>query len=125
MKRLIYISLLIIYLIPTIGVSLSYHFCGDFVQSVNLDYTAKSKEPSDCCGENENDGCCHNEVKIFKLNDYHSPVYKADLFFDNIIETTLTTIIEEKTSSDSFTDISTYNFPPGKKITIQNHLLLI
>lgn len=72
MKRITYILLLIIYLIPIIGISLSYHFCGDNLHSVNIDFTGSTKEPNDCCGENEQDnvGCCRTQIKYVKINDY-------------------------------------------------------
>lgn len=112
---------------PTVGITLSYHFCGDYVHSVNFDFSSNNKEPNDCCGLNEknNDGCCHNEIKIFRLNENHSPSFKVELTSEQIIVAFIPIEIKQEITFNNFYQVTNQEFPPGKNITIKNQLLLI
>ncbi len=123
MKKILHILFLLIYLIPTIGFSLSYHFCGDILHSVSLDFSVNTKEPNDCCGENEKDnvGCCHTQIKHAKINDFQ--LSESNSLITNYKE--LFSFIESFVLTFTFDNINTFqsifdNSPP----TFSNHIYL-
>jgi len=65
MSRRIYAILLsLLLLIPTIGVSLEKHFCGDHLADVAF-FTGAG---CGCDEEEENDDCCHEENEMYQMN---------------------------------------------------------
>lgn len=71
MKRVISISFLAIYLLTTLNVSFSLHFCKGFLSDVDL-YSVESS-----CGDDENScemktsSCCSSELVIIDIEDEH------------------------------------------------------
>jgi len=67
MKKATIIFLMILYLLPTMGVSLSAHYCGGKVTSISLKLLdIRHKCP---CGKKAmKKDCCKDETKIFKLD---------------------------------------------------------
>ena len=74
MKKIGIIFLLFLYLIPTIGFSVTQHYCGGKLSSVSF-FTANEK----CaCGKKKmKSGCCNNKISNHKLNEVHK---NASLF---------------------------------------------
>jgi len=70
MKRTINIFLLLTYLVFTIGISTSYAFCNNELQSVKLvlNIPDESECECNCCGMCEK-ACCETEVKTTKIED--------------------------------------------------------
>lgn len=69
MKRSIAAILLVLYVTLSCGVVISYHYCMDTYDSLQL-----GDKRSDTCGvcgmhTGESNGCCNDEVKIFKIQD--------------------------------------------------------
>ena len=62
LRKISYISFILLWTISTSGFTISKHFCGDVLVSVSINNEAKS-----CC-DSEN-GCCHNENERFELKD--------------------------------------------------------
>jgi len=62
LRKIIYISLILLWTISTTGFTISKHYCCDRLVSVSINNEAKS-----CC-DSEN-GCCHNENERFELKD--------------------------------------------------------
>ncbi len=62
LKKAGHISLIILLLISTMGVTMYKHYCGGSLVSESIGFHAKK-----CC----NDSCkkCHNESKTFKISD--------------------------------------------------------
>lgn len=69
-KRLLSILLLLLYLIPSIGVSGSFHYCGGELASVVI---IPTDEHPCACGPDEpmDEGCCSDEAFSFKIKDNH------------------------------------------------------
>ena len=69
MKKSIASILLVLYVAFSCGVVISYHYCMDTYDSLRL-----GDKKSDVCGvcgmhTSESNGCCNDEVKIFKIQD--------------------------------------------------------
>jgi len=62
LRKIIYISFILLWTISASGFTISKHFCCDVLVSVSINSEAKS-----CC-DPEN-GCCHNENEQFELKD--------------------------------------------------------
>jgi len=66
MKNFLIIILLLVHTATSSGTVLSLHYCmGDFA-SVSIGH--KDKKGCDKCGM-ENKGCCHDDVKVIKLDN--------------------------------------------------------
>jgi len=76
MKRLVTISLLLIYLTFSVGIVVGYHVCGGKLAEITL-----FKQPKTCCSDaNTEKSCCHNSVAIFKItSDYSGDVAVPDV----------------------------------------------
>ncbi len=62
LRKISYITFIMLWTISTTGFTLSKHYCGDILVSVTINNEAKS-----CC-DSEN-GCCHNENERFEVKD--------------------------------------------------------
>lgn len=68
MKRIVIILLMFFYLIPTIGVTVSAHYCGGKVTSVSfMAFDTKHKCP--CGSKKMPKDCCKDETTTIKLDD--------------------------------------------------------
>ena len=80
MKKFLQILFIVVYLLPGIGLTVAYHYCGDNLVSASVASADTDKEPSDCCGEGqEDDTCCHTQFKSFKLDDNQFASTKVEL----------------------------------------------
>ena len=70
MKKLIASLTVIIYFAFTCGVLVNFHYCMDRYDSYSL-YKAASDWCPKCHMHTGTRGCCHDEVKIVKLQDDH------------------------------------------------------
>lgn len=69
MKKAVSAILLVIYLTATTGVAINLHYCMNRFDSLQLG-SSKSEVCSKCGMHTEDaNGCCHDEVKIIKLQD--------------------------------------------------------
>jgi hypothetical protein len=68
-KKFFAISLAVVYLAISSGVVVNIHYCMGEVAEVALGH-----DTSDTCGKcgMENDGCCHDDVKVVKIQDAQS-----------------------------------------------------
>jgi len=67
MKKIAIIFLLFLYLIPTIGFSVSAHYCGGKMTSLSLKLVDNHKCP--CGSKKMKEGCCKDETKTFNLKN--------------------------------------------------------
>jgi hypothetical protein len=82
MKRIIASFTVIVYFAFACGVMVNYHFCMDQYHSFSL-YQSASDKCATCGMHAKTRGCCHDEVKIVKLqDDYQTSV--ASFEFKNI-----------------------------------------
>jgi hypothetical protein len=72
-KRLFGILLFFLYLVPSIGINGSLHFCGGELAAIVL---IPSDEHPCGCGPDEpmDGGCCQDEAFTFKIKDNHKNV---------------------------------------------------
>src|SRR3982751_84346 len=70
MKKVLGSFAVFIYLAFACGVIVNYHFCMDRYDSFQL-YKTASDWCSKCGMHAKKHGCCHDEVKIVKLQDDH------------------------------------------------------
>jgi hypothetical protein len=70
LKKLLTISIAFLYLAMTAGMVVSAHYCMGDLADVSLGHDTAEK-CSDC-GMNNN-GCCHDDVKVFRITDAHGP----------------------------------------------------
>jgi hypothetical protein len=68
MKKIIASFTVMVYFAFACGVMVSYHYCMDSFDSFRL-YKASSDWCTKCGMHTEKHGCCHDEVKIVKLQD--------------------------------------------------------
>jgi hypothetical protein len=68
MKKLIASFTVIVYFAFACGVMVSYHYCMDRYDSFHL-YKTSSDWCARCGMHTKHHGCCHDEVKIMKLQD--------------------------------------------------------
>jgi hypothetical protein len=72
MKKLIASFTFIVYFAFACGVMVNYHYCMDRYTSFGL-FTSASDQCSTCGMQIDHKGCCHDEIKIVKLqNDYQT-----------------------------------------------------
>lgn len=68
MKRIASILLMLLYLVPSIGVTVSKHYCGGKVTSVSFS-PIKMGHKCPCGSKKMKKGCCKDEAAFFKLSD--------------------------------------------------------
>jgi hypothetical protein len=78
MKKLIASLTVIVYFTFSCGVLVNLHYCMDRYDSYSL-YEAASNRCPKCHMHTGDRGCCHDEVKIVKLQDDHQT---SDFSFD-------------------------------------------
>lgn len=67
MRRILAILILMLYFIPASGLSMSMHFCGDQIASVNWFGDGLECEEDQCCSESVlDDSCCSNKEVTFE-----------------------------------------------------------
>jgi hypothetical protein len=69
LKKLLAISLAVVYLAISSGVVVNIHYCMGEIADVVLGH--KSSDTCGKCGM-ENQGCCHDDVKVVKIQDAQS-----------------------------------------------------
>ena len=68
MRKLIIIFLCAFYLMVSLGITLSLHYCGGKLKSVSL----FSNNEEGCCGsKKKSKGCCKNKTTVIKVKDSH------------------------------------------------------
>jgi len=116
-RKIAHITISLLLLSTTIGYSISEHYCGERIVSVEINQEAKS-----CCDMTNN--CCHTETVFFQLkNDYtvtsasHDySIVELDLLFASI---TLYPIVDNDINTNLFVKES----PPPLKIQTKRSYL--
>ena len=78
MKRISTIILLLVYVTVTSGLVLNIHYCMGELSNVAIN--TETKNTCSTCGM-ENEGCCHDDVKMVKLTDSHQSTWIQDDLF--------------------------------------------
>lgn len=119
-KKFLVISLAVVYLAISSGVVVNIHYCMGKVAEVALGHST-----SDKCGQcgMENDGCCHDDIKVVKIQDTHSvSSFHADFVKAHAIAQVYPDFIHSAEIFTLLTPIEASNAPPGKgqvPLTIQ------
>jgi hypothetical protein len=69
MKKTLAFLVLIMYFTVSTGFVISLHYCMDRLDSTELGQSKQDKCPK--CGMHKTHGCCHDEVKVVKLQLAH------------------------------------------------------
>lgn len=111
MKRASAILLIVFYLIPALGFSITTHFCAGELADVSF-YSDDSK--CVCGAEKMNTGCCSSTTTFVKIKDSQTKSASTNINFvkslTKLFYTYPSSII--KTSSVSRTDFSSFGSPP-------------
>jgi hypothetical protein len=78
LKKLAIILTSILYLAMSAGMVVSAHYCMGDLADISLGHNTAEK--CDDCGM-DNNGCCHDEVKICRITDAHGPVSSRFLMY--------------------------------------------
>jgi hypothetical protein len=70
LKRITIILTAVLYLAMSTGMVLSAHYCMGDLADISLGHDTAEKCAD--CGM-DNNGCCHDDVKVFRLTDAHGP----------------------------------------------------
>jgi hypothetical protein len=80
MKKIAIILFVFLYLLPAIGFSIDVHFCGNKIQTVNVETINRNL----CsCGSKMPKGCCRDIHTVIKLTDNQNPSSSTDVIFNN------------------------------------------
>jgi hypothetical protein len=72
MRAVRHITLLLLYLLVTVGMTVATHFCGGEPVSSNL-LDGTEQNAGCCCGdEGQMDGCCSTSIATLRLDDVHT-----------------------------------------------------
>jgi len=85
MKKIIASFTVMVYFAFACGVIVNYHYCMDSYDSFRL-YKAASDWCTKCGMHTKKHGCCHDEVKVVKLQDDYQ-ASSASFVFKNIEQT--------------------------------------
>jgi len=67
MKLLVHISLIIAYILPSIGITISKHYCGGEVSSIS--FLCIADDNCGCGNKKMKADCCKDEITQFKIQD--------------------------------------------------------
>lgn len=73
MNRVVASILLALYFTFSTGMVISKHFCMNEPTGVSL-HGSDNHKACDKCGMESKQGCCHDEVSVYKLTDSHASV---------------------------------------------------
>jgi len=94
MKKFIYISLLTVYSLLSVGFTLATHFCKGKVSNVSVFHNLNEDKQScscesGCCSKCDTE-CCKDELKTIKIEDFHTSEKSFETKRINSIEYILT-----------------------------------
>jgi len=107
-KRILISVTVAVYFVFTCGVTLNLHFCMGRFSSAEL-YKPPAKSCSTCGMRVKNPKCCHDEVKLIKLQNAHqhsSFVYNHEIVLSSLVTTfnyVAFTVTNEKASINKIT----------------------
>lgn len=119
MKKVLASILLVLYLAASSGIVINLHYCMNRVDSVKLG--ASNNELCGKCGmpTDEANGCCHDEIKIIKLQDDQkvSQLNFEFISFAKIAEKHSFDFSEVIKSSSAFSSLNNHSPPINKQDT--------
>ena|ERR1700694_388341 len=78
MKKVLAFLMLLVYVTVSTGFVVSMHYCMDRFDSVQLGQSASDKCHK--CGMHKHQGCCHDDVKMVKLQLTHMAAKTSTIF---------------------------------------------
>jgi hypothetical protein len=89
MKRITIISLAVLYFTISSGLIVNFHYCMD--RFMSYDFNPLSKNECGICGmeKAKSKGCCHDEVKLIKLQDDQNKASQISYDFANVQATSI------------------------------------
>jgi len=118
LKKTVNIFMSMLFLLTTMGFTVSKHYCGNKLVDVSINVEAES-----CCNM---EGCCHNENEHFQLEEEFVGSISIDSFedigIDLLFPIYFISIVNEPTKSvNSIIELA--DLPPPSKILIRLSLL--
>lgn len=77
MARIVSAYLLILYTAFTTGLVVDVHYCAGKISSITFE-TTRDKDGCGKC-ETKKKSCCHDDLKILKVNDSHSAAFASSV----------------------------------------------
>lgn len=112
MRQLTSIGLLVFYLLVSVGVPVTVHYCQGQVAEVAV----LKSDISCCCGDMEDDGCCENESQYVSLDTDQQVV--RSLEFTPILDVLSVPALLSEDTEDGFDGLSevacNIDLPPPK-----------
>jgi|GEM_PF-1152439 len=72
-RQVVLFSILALYLVGNVHLAVARHYCGGELEAISL------YEPITCCGEEEEDnGCCENEIDYIAQDNHHKQVVQLN-----------------------------------------------
>lgn len=75
MKRIFLYLMVLIYVIPTVGMSMTMHYCGGELSSIELGFT--NTKSCGCSVKSEKKGCCDDKTVTIKSDTKHQKTNEA------------------------------------------------
>jgi len=124
MKKITAILLMIFYLVPALGFSITTHFCGGDLLGVSLNVQDASK-CSLCGSEKMSSDCCKTNTTVVKIKDTQSKDATLEISFIKNISKQLFSFSKEFYSIQSVLMINFNSFgsPPNILIDYKIYLL--
>lgn len=119
LKRITYLLFISLWITSITGVTLSKHYCGEFLVSVNINHEAES-----CCDKET--GCCHNENERFEVKGEfmaEQGIEKLNIsFHDNLFPQTFAYISNIPVIEAAHIDQYKISHPPPKSKEVLSEL---
>lgn len=71
MKKIFLVCMLFLYLMPTMGIHVMVHLCGEKVSAISLGWKNNKCE---CETKKAKGNCCEDKVAFFKIKDEHQKI---------------------------------------------------
>lgn len=113
MKRIVILPFLMFYLLTTIGMSASMHFCGGELEAFEVNTVVKN----DCCcdtDDEEQSDCCSNKQIAIQAVDLHQQVNLTSLpnLIPSVSYSLIPDVYKDYFSFSNYSSISTFSHAP-------------
>ncbi len=122
LKRIFLVCMLFLYLMPTMGIHVMVHLCGEKVSAISLGWKNSKCE---CETKKTKGNCCEDKVAFFKIKDEHQkiPAIVFQVFKEKV--TPIFAVIQCALGIYHHTNHSRLSFPSHPPSKLQQSLYLI
>ena len=116
LKKISHIILSLLVLVTTMGLTVSVHYCGDELKSIDL-----ISQSDNCCGDSCPD--CKNEtIEVDIEDDFTISTFNIDLTSDFILLPALIQLFQVSMYTDQVEQVAYHKPPPFKIQTVLSSL---